>query len=121
MSATRTAASAWVRCAALVAAAFAGPLVAAELPVASSQPYWVEQLADGLDAPWSMAWLPDGDLLIVEKFGGLRLFHHGTLQSKEERTGCAISAGSRAHYASAGQGARVGAGLRHETQEGSGI
>jgi aldose sugar dehydrogenase len=82
MSATGTAASGWLRCAALVAGAFAGAVAAAAAPQASSQRYWVEQLADGLDAPWSMAWLPDGDLLIVEKFGGLRLFHHGTLQSK---------------------------------------
>ena len=51
-------------------------------PQPGQQPYWVEQLADGLKAPWSMAWLPDGDMLIVEKFGGLRLFHKGKLDPK---------------------------------------
>jgi glucose/arabinose dehydrogenase/cytochrome c2 len=50
------------------------------VPTASSQEFWVEQLADGLNFPWSMAWLPNGDLLIVEKFGGIRTFHDGKLK-----------------------------------------
>jgi glucose/arabinose dehydrogenase/cytochrome c2 len=60
----------------------ASSAAADEAPPPSSQPFWVEQLADGLNAPWSMAWLPNGDMLIVEKFGGLRLFHAGDLQAK---------------------------------------
>src|SRR5690242_19115792 len=46
---------------------------------APSRPYWVEQLADGLNVPWGMVWLPSGDLVITEKFGGLRIFRHGKL------------------------------------------
>jgi len=42
--------------------------------------FWVEQLAGGLNQPWSMAWLPNGDLLITEKFGGVRLFRGGKLE-----------------------------------------
>lgn len=47
-----------------------------------SQVFWVEQLADGLNAPWSMAWLPNGDQLIVEKFGGIRIMRRGKLDPK---------------------------------------
>jgi len=38
-------------------------------------------LAGGLDHPWSMAFLPDGGLLITERSGRLRLFKEGELQS----------------------------------------
>ena len=39
----------------------------------------VVELADGLVNPWSMAWLPNGDLVITEREGRLRLFHDGKL------------------------------------------
>ncbi|HVS22349.1 MAG TPA: PQQ-dependent sugar dehydrogenase [Gammaproteobacteria bacterium] len=39
----------------------------------------VVKLADGLSNPWSMAWLPNGDLLITERAGRLRVFHDGKL------------------------------------------
>lgn len=39
----------------------------------------VETLATGLKFPWSMAFAPGGDLLIVEKTGGLRIFRNGAL------------------------------------------
>jgi glucose/arabinose dehydrogenase len=39
----------------------------------------VVQLADGLENPWSLAWLPNGDLLITERAGRLRLFRDGKL------------------------------------------
>ena len=39
----------------------------------------IVQLADGLSNPWSLAWLPNGDLLITERAGRLRLFHDGKL------------------------------------------
>jgi glucose/arabinose dehydrogenase/cytochrome c2 len=56
--------------------------VSAPALASAGQSFWVEQLADGLNAPWSMAWLPNGDMLIVEKFGGVRLFHEGKLEMK---------------------------------------
>jgi glucose/arabinose dehydrogenase len=39
----------------------------------------VEKLADGLSNPWSLAWLPNGDLLITERVGRLRVFSNGEL------------------------------------------
>jgi aldose sugar dehydrogenase len=39
----------------------------------------VEKVADGLANPWSLAWLPNGDLLITERPGRLRLFRNGAL------------------------------------------
>lgn len=37
-------------------------------------------LIEGLERPWSMAWLPDGTLLITEKAGRLRLVRDGVLE-----------------------------------------
>jgi aldose sugar dehydrogenase len=37
-------------------------------------------LVEGLERPWSMAWLPDGGLLITEKPGRLRLYQNGKLE-----------------------------------------
>jgi glucose/arabinose dehydrogenase/cytochrome c2 len=45
----------------------------------AAQEFWVEQLAEGLNFPWSLAWLPNGDLLIVEKLGGVRVLRDGKL------------------------------------------
>jgi glucose/arabinose dehydrogenase len=39
----------------------------------------VEKIADGLANPWSLAWLPNGDLLITERAGRLRVFRNGAL------------------------------------------
>ena len=39
----------------------------------------VVTVADGLVNPWSMAWLPGGDMLITERPGRLRIVRHGTL------------------------------------------
>lgn len=41
---------------------------------APGQDYQIETLADGLDHPWSIDWLPDGRALITERTGRLRLF-----------------------------------------------
>jgi glucose/arabinose dehydrogenase len=37
-------------------------------------------IADGLSDPWSIAFLPNGDMLVTERSGGLRLIHNGVLQ-----------------------------------------
>lgn len=39
----------------------------------------IEQLADGLQNPWSLAFLPNGDILITERPGRLRIVRDGTL------------------------------------------
>ena len=39
----------------------------------------VVTVAEGLDRPWSMAWLPNGDLLITERAGQLRIVRGGRL------------------------------------------
>ena len=41
--------------------------------------YKVVSVADDLVQPWSMAWLPNGDMLITEKPGRLRLVRNGQL------------------------------------------
>lgn len=45
----------------------------------SASEYWVEQVAEGLKFPSSIAWLPNGDMLITERAGGLRLVRGGRL------------------------------------------
>jgi glucose/arabinose dehydrogenase len=40
----------------------------------------VDKIADGLANPWSLAWLPNGDLLITERPGRLRVFRNGALE-----------------------------------------
>lgn len=40
----------------------------------------ITTVADGLDHPWSMAWLPSGEMLIVERPGRLRVVRDGVLQ-----------------------------------------
>jgi glucose/arabinose dehydrogenase len=39
----------------------------------------VDKIADGLANPWSLAWLPNGDLLITERAGRLRVLRNGVL------------------------------------------
>jgi glucose/arabinose dehydrogenase len=39
----------------------------------------VETVAEGLDTPWSIAFLPDGRMLVTEKAGRLRLIEEGKL------------------------------------------
>ncbi|MEQ8952885.1 MAG: PQQ-dependent sugar dehydrogenase, partial [Gammaproteobacteria bacterium] len=46
---------------------------------ASHHDYRVETVADGLVHPWSMAWLPNGDMLVTEKPGRLRIVRNGQL------------------------------------------
>ena len=39
----------------------------------------VVTVAEGLDHPWSLAWLPSGEMLVTERPGRLRLVRNGTL------------------------------------------
>src|SRR4051812_8889910 len=41
----------------------------------------VTVLARGLDQPWSLAFLPDGAMLITERTGAIRVFRNGRLSS----------------------------------------
>ena len=46
---------------------------------AAQHNYRVVPVADGLVQPWSMAWLPNGDMLVTEKPGRLRIVRDGNL------------------------------------------
>lgn len=48
--------------------------------VRTSGPYTVTTVADGLDFPWGMAFLPDGTVLVTELKGQLRVIRGGVLQ-----------------------------------------
>ncbi|WP_116810921.1 PQQ-dependent sugar dehydrogenase [Steroidobacter cummioxidans] len=48
----------------------------------SKQQYWVEQVVGGLSYPTSIAWLPNGDVLIAERQGALRIVRDGRLDPK---------------------------------------
>jgi glucose/arabinose dehydrogenase len=55
------------------------PAPAQELHVSEQASFRVVELASGLEFPWSLAFLPDGDLLITEKPGRLRRWSGGRL------------------------------------------
>jgi len=44
------------------------------------QAYRIESIAEGLDVPWSLTFLPDGRMLVTERVGRLRVIDHGKLQ-----------------------------------------
>lgn len=50
-----------------------------EIYYAAHHDYRVVTVADGLLQPWSMAWLPGGDMLVTEKPGRLRIIRDGKL------------------------------------------
>ena len=49
---------------------------------AKDQTFVVRPLADGLEHPWALTFLPDGALLITERPGRLRLFADGALRAE---------------------------------------
>jgi glucose/arabinose dehydrogenase len=49
------------------------------IPPAVAQDYRVETIAEGLSYPWSIAFLPDGEILVTERDGYLRSIRDGQL------------------------------------------
>ncbi|HUF75814.1 MAG TPA: PQQ-dependent sugar dehydrogenase, partial [Longimicrobiales bacterium] len=45
-------------------------------------PYRVTTVVPELQDPWSMAWLPNGDMLVTERPGRLRVVRNGALQAE---------------------------------------
>lgn len=67
----------------LVLLAFQGPSIVqaadSQLMHSINHTFRVTTIADGLDRPWALAMLPDGDILITEQPGRLRLVRDGVL------------------------------------------
>ena len=69
-----------IRAAALVSMLVAcSSLPAGETRYSAYHDYRVVPVTDGLVRPWSLAFLPDGDLLVTEKPGRLRIVRDGVL------------------------------------------
>ncbi len=47
--------------------------------VVAAQPFKINTIAEGLEHPWGMAFLPNGDMLVTERPGRLRLIRDGKL------------------------------------------
>lgn len=62
----------------LAAPALAEPWIS-EGQVGDAEGYRLTEVARGLERPWGMDWLPNGDLLITELGGALRLVRDGRL------------------------------------------
>ncbi|WP_243146605.1 PQQ-dependent sugar dehydrogenase [Scytonema sp. UIC 10036] len=56
------------------------PLVRAATASGEAQGFRQTPIVKGLERPWSMAWLPDGTMLISEKAGRLRVVRNGVLE-----------------------------------------
>ena len=69
-----------VRTIALVSVLLAGPAIGqAQVYTSALQNYRVDTVASGLVNPWSMAFLPGGDMLVTERPGRLRIVRGGKL------------------------------------------
>jgi aldose sugar dehydrogenase len=58
--------------------------------------YKVAEIAKGLDHPWSMAFLPDGSILVTERVGRLRVIKGGSLMPEPIGGVPAVHTGSQA-------------------------
>ena len=58
--------------------------------------YKITEIAKGLDHPWSMAFLPDGSMLVTERVGRLRLIKGGSLLVQPIAGVPAVHTGSQA-------------------------
>jgi glucose/arabinose dehydrogenase len=72
--------SLWLRVSAAGALAWFGMIVPGAL-LAAEPEFEIVTVAEGLDDPWAIAALPNGDVLVTEKAGRLRLIRGGQLQS----------------------------------------
>lgn len=57
-------------------------MVAAQTFDSSDHKFQLETVADGLEHPWALAFLPDGDQLVTERAGRLRIIRKGELVDK---------------------------------------
>lgn len=64
---------------ALVLGVSAAPLAAQDTHRSAAHDFQVVTVVDGLDTPWSMAFLPGGDMLVTERPGRLRIVRDGRL------------------------------------------
>ena len=66
----------------IVLGLWTAPSAWAQAPVYQSEsaPYRVVTVVDGLQDPWSIAFLPGGEMLVTEKPGRLRIVRNGVLQ-----------------------------------------
>jgi aldose sugar dehydrogenase len=55
----------------------------AQPPGPAGETFKVVTVAEGLRNPWSMAWLPNGDMLVTERVGTLRIIRGGKLLPTE--------------------------------------
>ncbi|MGN6392444.1 MAG: PQQ-dependent sugar dehydrogenase [Gemmatimonadales bacterium] len=67
----------WVVLAAAAGACAPDPQRSSVAHADGAAAYVVDTLATGLRNPWSLAFLPDGGMLVTEKFGGLRAYPKG--------------------------------------------
>ncbi len=63
----------------LLLTAASAPLAAQEVHRSAHHDFRVVSVADGLVNPWAMAWLPNGDMLVTERPGRLRIVRDGRL------------------------------------------
>jgi len=63
----------------VLADGFESPALAQEQGYSAYHDYQVVTVAEGLERPWSMAFLPGGDMLVTEKPGRLRVIRDGVL------------------------------------------
>ena len=69
------------------------PQAAAQTVNSTAGPLQVEVLANGLEFPWGLAFLPDGRLLITEKPGRIKIFDKGGVHASIEVPGVHYRAG----------------------------
>ncbi len=60
----------------------ANNLITSQNDVTVAENFQKTTLVEGLEHPWSIAWLPDGAMLITERPGRLRIVRNGVLQSQ---------------------------------------